>query len=263
MGTALAQIIADELDAPWDDVTLVQAIGHPRYGDQNTDGSRSIRWNLYRLRIAGAAMRTMLEQAGAARWGVEPSEVWSRDGVVYGPGRFPGLPRRLSYGALAAEAGALPPPSEDQITLKDPGDWRYIGKAQESLTIPQIVRGEGAFGMDVRLPDMLYAVVARPPQVRGKLIAYDDAPLRCRRPAWSKPCGCRTPPIRWPSTRWAASRSWRATAGRPCKAARSLKSIGTPGPIAASTPPPLNASLWRPCNGRARRAAIEAMWTAP
>lgn len=173
--TAIAQIIADELEAPWENVRVVQAIGHPKYGDQNTDGSRSIRWNLYRLRVAGAAMRAMLEQAAADAWGAPRDKVRSRQGVVYGPGWLPILDRKATYGELAAAAAALPPPAEDRITLKDPEDWRYIGKAQPSLTIPSITRGEGTFGMDVRLPDMVYAVVARPPQILGKVVSYDDA----------------------------------------------------------------------------------------
>jgi len=173
--TAMAQIIADELEAPWEDVKIVQAIGHPRYGDQNTDGSRSVRWNFYRLRVAGAAMRSMLEQAAANQWGVAREEVRARDGVVQGPGMVPFLNRKARYGELAAAAAALPPPAEDEITLKDPSAWRYIGTAQSSLTIPSIARGEGTFGMDVRLPDMVYAVVARPPQVLGKVVSYDDA----------------------------------------------------------------------------------------
>lgn len=173
--TAMAQIVADELEAPWENVRIVQAIGHPKYGDQNTDGSRSVRWNLYRLRVAGAAMRAMLEQAAADMWGVPRDRVRSKQGVVYGPGRLPMLDRRATYGDLAAAAAALTPPSEDQIALKNPEDWRYIGKAQPSLTIPAITRGEGTFGMDVRLPDMVYAVIARPPQVLGRVVSYDDA----------------------------------------------------------------------------------------
>ena len=173
--TAMAQIIADELEAPWEDVRIVQAIGHPKYGDQNTDGSRSVRWNFYRLRIVGAAMRAMLEQAAADAWGAALEDVRARNGAVYGPGMVPFLNRKAGYGELAAAAAALSPPAEDRIALKDPADWRYIGKAQPSLTIPSIVRGEGTFGMDVRLPDMVYAVVARPPQVLGRVVSYDDA----------------------------------------------------------------------------------------
>ena len=173
--TSLAQIVADELEAPWERVRIVQAVGHPRYGNQNTDGSRSIRWNLYRLRVAGAAMRSMLEQAAAEQWGAPRERVRSSQGVVYGPGFLPGRRRQAAYGELAAAAGALPVPAEEEITLKDPKDWRYIGKAQPSLTIPKIVRGEGTFGMDVRLPDMVYAVIAHPPQILGKVVSYNDA----------------------------------------------------------------------------------------
>lgn len=170
--TSLAQIIADELEASWDRVKIVQAIGHPKYSDQNTDGSRSIRWNFQRLRLAGAAMRSMLEQTAADQWGVSRERVRASQGVVFLRGDI--RRRRKSYGELSAAAGALPVPSEDQVVLKDPKGWRYIGKAQPSLTIPKITRGEGTFGMDVRLPDMVYAVIAHPPQILGKVASYDD-----------------------------------------------------------------------------------------
>ena len=172
--TAMAQLVAEELDCAWERVVIEQAEGHPRYGDQNTDGSRSVRRNFTRLRIAGAAMRLMLEAAAARRWSVRPADVHAELGfVTHGP-----TDRRLSYGELAAEAAELPPPAERRITLKTPDQWRYIQKPTPSLTIPAIVRGEGTFGIDVQLPDMLHAVVARPPQVFGQVRSVDDSATR-------------------------------------------------------------------------------------
>jgi len=168
--TSIGQILADELEADWDRVEIVQAIGHPKYGSQNTDGSRSIRRNLHRLRVAGAAMRTMLERAAAERWRVDASQCRGVQNVVTGPDG-----RELSYGALAEAASALPVPGEEEIRLKSRDEWRYIGKPVASLTVPKIVKGEGTFGMDVQLPDMLIAVIARPPQVFGKLRSFDAA----------------------------------------------------------------------------------------
>ncbi|MEO1407603.1 MAG: molybdopterin cofactor-binding domain-containing protein, partial [Pseudomonadota bacterium] len=168
--TSMAQIVADELDADWNEVEIVQALGDPKYGDQNTDGSRSVRYNFHRLRVAGAAMRTMLERAAAAQWGIEPSGVRAELSAVIRVSDN----ESISFGDLAAAANGQPVPSEGEITLKDREDWRYIGKEVSSLTVEQIVRGEGTFGIDVKLPDMVYAVVARPPQIFGKTGNVDD-----------------------------------------------------------------------------------------
>lgn len=167
--TAMAQILAEELEAEWSRVEIVQAIGHPRYGDQNTDGSRSVRRNLHRLRVAGAAMRSMLERAAAQQWGVEPAQCRGEQGVVKGPDG-----RSAPYGALSAAAAELTVPAESDLALKPRAQWRLIGKDIASLTVPKIVRGEGTFGIDVRLPEMLVAVVARPPQVFGSVRSVDD-----------------------------------------------------------------------------------------
>jgi len=112
----------------------------------------------------------MLERAAAAQWGVHPGECRGVQNAVTGPDG-----RELSYAELAGDAAAQPIPSEDEIRLKARDEWRYIGKPIPSLTVPQIVKGEGTFGMDVQLPDMLVAVIARPPQVFGKLRSYDAA----------------------------------------------------------------------------------------
>nr|WP_282452604.1 molybdopterin cofactor-binding domain-containing protein [Lysobacter sp. CAU 1642] len=167
--TAMAQILAEELEPDWAKVQIVQAIGHPRYGDQNTDGSRSVRRNLDRLRIAGAAMRTLLERAAAARWDVDPAQCRGEQGKVLGPDG-----RSAGYGELSEAAAGLPLPGEGELKLKDRADWRLIGKDIPSLTVPRIIRGEGTFGIDVRLPDMLVAVIARPPQVFGSVRQLDD-----------------------------------------------------------------------------------------
>lgn len=169
--TSMAQIVADELEADWDTVKIVQAEGHERYGDQNTDGSRSVRYNFHRLRTAGAAMRHMLTGAAALYWQVDPGECTADAGLI----RNNKSGETLSYGNLAELAAKLPIPAEEAITLKKPGEWRFIGKEVPSLTIPMITRGEGQFGIDVDVPDMVYAVIARPPQVFGRTGGFDDA----------------------------------------------------------------------------------------
>ncbi len=168
--TAMAQILADELDVPWELIEIVQAEGHPRYGDQNTDGSRSVRWNMERLRLTGAAMRAMLVSAAAERWGVDTADCQGADGIVSGPNG-----RSTTYGELAEAASERPLPAERAIRLKDRSEWRYIGQPMPSLTVPLIVRGEGTFGIDVRLPNMAYAVIARPPVVFGSVRSVEDS----------------------------------------------------------------------------------------
>lgn len=168
--TAMSQIVVEELEGDWKDVEIVQALGHPKYGDQNTDGSRSVRYNFHRLRVAGAAMRAMLTQAAANHWKVDPSECLTEQGVV----SLKGSNKSLTYGKLAEAAGNLQVPSEEEITLKKREDWRLIGQEISSLTVEKIVKGEGTFGQDVQRPDMVYAVIAHPPQLFGSIKSIDD-----------------------------------------------------------------------------------------
>jgi isoquinoline 1-oxidoreductase beta subunit len=169
--TAMAQIIADELEADWDTVEIVQAEGDERYGDQNTDGSRSVRYNFHRLRLAGAAMRQMLVAAAALYWKLEPSQCSAEMGKVSNSENGD----TLSYGNLAELAAKLQVPAEADIVMKQPKDWRFINKESPSLTVPLITKGEGTFGIDVDVPDMVYAVIARPPQVFGRTGTVTDA----------------------------------------------------------------------------------------
>ncbi len=168
--TAMAQIVADELEADWKDVEIVQAEGDAKYGDQNTDGSRSVRFNLHRLRIAGAAMRGMLEQAAADAWGIDAADCRAELGYVTNSRDR----RTMSFGALATAAAELPLPDEDAVKLKPRHDWRYMGKPVRSLTAPKIIRGEGTYGIDVDRPNMVYAVIAHPPQLFGKAARVND-----------------------------------------------------------------------------------------
>jgi isoquinoline 1-oxidoreductase beta subunit len=168
--TSMAQIVADELEAEWDKVQIVQAEGHERYGDQNTDGSRSVRFNFHRLRVAGAAMRQMLVAAAALYWKLPVEQCSAKGGLVSNTRND----ETLSYGNLAELAGKLEIPAEADITLKTPKEWRYISEEIPSLTVPRIVKGESTFGIDVKRPGMVYAVVARPPQLFGTLGSVDD-----------------------------------------------------------------------------------------
>ncbi|NNC36961.1 MAG: xanthine dehydrogenase family protein molybdopterin-binding subunit [Hyphomonadaceae bacterium] len=167
--TAVAQMIADELDVEWDKLVIEQAVGDSKYGDQNTDGSTSIRNHINRFRMAGALMRHMLTQAAANEWGVDISECSSKLGTIeHSSGKI------LTYGDVAKAASKLDVPAEASVTLKRRDQWRYIGKDKPSFTIPDIIHGKGTFGIDVRVPDMVYAVIARPPTVFGKIKTLDD-----------------------------------------------------------------------------------------
>lgn len=170
--TSLPMVIADELEADWARVTVVQAdANEARYGNQNVDGSRSVRHFLLPMRRAGAAARQMLEAAAAARWGVPASEVQARQHtLLHTP-----TGRRLGFGEVAADAARLPLPAPDQLKLKDPAQFRYIGQGKvRAVDSEAIARGQAQYGMDMRLPGMVYAVVARPPVLGGKLRSVDS-----------------------------------------------------------------------------------------
>ena len=171
--TSLPMVVADELEADWQRVRVQQATGdQERFGNQDTDGSRSMRHFFEPMRRCGAAARTMLEQAAAARWQVPVAEVRALNHeVVHRPTK-----RKLGYGALAAAASRLPVPASATLHLKKPAEFRYIGKGQVKLVDgPDIVVGRGKYGIDTVLDGMLFAVVARPPVYGGKLVSYDAA----------------------------------------------------------------------------------------
>jgi isoquinoline 1-oxidoreductase subunit beta len=171
--TGMPMIVADELEADWKRVRVAQAPGdEKRFGNQDTDGSRSTRHFFDPMRRCGAAARTMLEAAAAERWKVPASEVEAKNHEVVH--RATG--RRLGYGALAKAAAAQPVPARDSVRLKDPKQFRYIGKGQIKLVDGRdIATGKAQYGIDTRLDGMLYAVVARPPVYGGKVASFDPA----------------------------------------------------------------------------------------
>ncbi|HEY7653902.1 MAG TPA: molybdopterin cofactor-binding domain-containing protein [Methylomirabilota bacterium] len=169
--TGMPMIVADELEADWKRVRVMQAPGdEKRFGNQDTDGSRSTRHFFTPMRRCGAAARTMLEAAAAARWGVPISEVEAKNHEVV----HAKTGRRAGYGSLAKDAAKQAVPAGDAVRLKDPSKFRYIGKGQLKLVDgPDMVSGKAQYGIDTRLPGMLYAVVARPPVYGGKAASYD------------------------------------------------------------------------------------------
>ena len=168
--TALAQIVADELDVDWSRVQVVQADGDAKYGDQNTDGSRSITLNYDRLRAAGASARLMLRQAAANYWQVPVEEVTAENHEV----SHAASRRRLGYGALAGEAALLPVP--EQPPLKDAAEHRFIGSKAVHVDAADIARGRGIFGADFVLPNMATAVIVRCPWLGGGVKAIANPP---------------------------------------------------------------------------------------
>ena len=171
--TGMPMIVADELEADWKRVRVAQAPGdQKRFGNQDTDGSRSTRHFFEPMRRCGAAARTMLEMAAAERWKVPVNEVHAKNHeVVHRP-----TGRRLGYGSLAKAAASQPVPARERLRLKDPKQFRYIGKGQLKLVDGRdIVAGRAQYGIDTRLDGMLYAVVARPPVYGGKVASFDPA----------------------------------------------------------------------------------------
>ncbi len=178
MGTgirsALPSVLADELDADWARVKIEQAIGDAKYGNQNTDGSCSIRDFYDAMREAGASARMMLESAAAAQWGVPVAECKAQNHFVV----HAGSGRKLGYGELAALAAKQPAPKKEELKFKSPSEYRYIGKELPTVDRDDICAGRGVFGIDATMPGMVYAVVARSPVFGGKLKSYDDQEAR-------------------------------------------------------------------------------------
>ncbi len=169
--STLAGIIADELEADWNQVEVIQAEGHPKYGDQNTDGSKSIRTMYTNMRRVGATARQMLETAAAQRWGVNVDTVAAETGMV----KERGSRRALGFGDLVETASGLEVPAVNKVKLKKSKDFRVIGKKMPSADITDIVRGTAGYGIDQKTAGMRYAVIARSPVYGGKVISYDDS----------------------------------------------------------------------------------------
>ncbi len=174
--TSIAMVIADELEADWSRVKVVQAPGdEARFGSQNTIASRSLRHGFAPLRRAGAAARMMLEAAAAASWGVPASEAKAQNHEVV----HAGTARRLAYGALAKSAAEQPVPRPIELKLKQPAQFRYIGQGKtKPIDDADIVSGRAHYGIDTRLDEMVYAVIARPPVYGGKVVSFDASKTR-------------------------------------------------------------------------------------
>ena len=166
--TSLPMIVAEELDAAWEDVEVVQSsIDQSLYGAQFAGGSMSIPMNWESLRRAGATARAMLVEAAARRWGVASSSLSTRDSHVI----HAGSGRKLKYTELAGEAAAVAVPNPQSLTLKKPDQFRLLGKRITGVDNDALVRGEPLFGIDQSLPGMKYAVYQKCPAIGGKVAA--------------------------------------------------------------------------------------------
>src|SRR5437867_3645802 len=170
--TALPMLVAEELDADWTQVRVEAApvdpaYNHTQFGIQVTGGSTSTWSEWERLRKAGATARAMLIAAAAETWKVDPASCRAENGHVF----HTASQRRLSYGRLAEKASSMTPPQN--VALKDPKDFKLIGKPTKRLDTPEKTDGKGVFGLDVSVPGMLVAVVARPPVFGGKVKRFD------------------------------------------------------------------------------------------
>ncbi len=170
--TTLPMMVNEELDADWSHIRVEHAPAAPEYRSpifpiQMTGGSTTTWSELDRYRQVGAMARSLLVSAAAARWGVAPGDCRTENGfVICGD-------RRASYGSLAEAASKLPAPAK--VQLKDPADWKVIGKPTRRLDTPEKITGRAKFGMDVQLPGMLTAVVAHPPTFGGTVKGFDAA----------------------------------------------------------------------------------------
>jgi isoquinoline 1-oxidoreductase beta subunit len=170
---ALPTLVAEELEVDLAKVKVEFAPPGEAYinsmlGAQLTGGSTSVRDGWEKMRVAGAQARTMLVAAAADKWGVDAAKCHAKNGMVMGPGG-----KKATYGSLAEAASKLTPPKE--VALKEPSQWRYVGKPLKRLDTAAKIHGKAEYGIDVRLPGMLYASLAQCPVIGGKAVNVDDA----------------------------------------------------------------------------------------
>jgi isoquinoline 1-oxidoreductase beta subunit len=169
--TGLPMIVADELEANWSRVQIVQAPGDLKYGSQNTDGSCSVRDFYDAMRSAGASARNMLEHAAAGKWGVPEEECQGQNHFVV----HAKTGRKLPYGELVPLATASTAPTQNAVRFKRPDQFRYIGKDIPIVDLAAITGGKAVFGIDVKRPGMVYAAIERPPFMGSTLKSCDDS----------------------------------------------------------------------------------------
>lgn len=166
---AVPSLLAEELEVSLEKVKLIQSDGKSKYGSQTSGGSSSVRELWEPLRKAGAAAKEMLTETAAKRWGVSVDKCYAEDARIHQRNSD----KSFSYGELADEASKLPIPKNPK--LKDPKDFKIIGKTKPRLDVPDRVTGKAVFGMDVDVPGMVYAAILHAPAIHGKIVSIDDA----------------------------------------------------------------------------------------
>jgi isoquinoline 1-oxidoreductase beta subunit len=173
--TSFGVIIADELDADWNHVVMEQADINPKvYGSQGAGGSTSIprAWN--QLRQAGAGAKAMLIAAAARKWNVSPAGITVKDSVL----THAASGKTATYGSLATAAAKMPVPDPASLTLKTRAEYRLIGKRYRGVDDPKVVTGKPLFGIDVQLPNMVYANFTKCPAVGGKVRSFNSDEIK-------------------------------------------------------------------------------------
>jgi isoquinoline 1-oxidoreductase beta subunit len=175
VSTSLPMILADELGVSWEKVRVEHAPLDPTHAGQGTGGSGSVAGTWMPLRQAGAAAREMLIQAAAQQWSVEPASCTARESAVWHENKS------LTYGELVETAAQLPVPDLATVRLKKPDEFQIIGKSIPRTDIPAKVDGSAGYGIDVRVPGMVYAMVARCPVFGGKVKSFDASKAKAMR----------------------------------------------------------------------------------
>ena len=170
--TSMASAIAEDLEADWKYVTVQQATGDAKFGNQNTDGSRSIRTLLKPMRKMGAMARSILEQAAAKKWNIAASDCKAENHFVVNNTTG----EKVFFGDLVEEAKTIAIPSDENIILKDKKEFKYIGKKViRGIDMEDFLHGKANYGLDARLPNMKFAAIARSPVAFGSVKSFDTS----------------------------------------------------------------------------------------
>jgi isoquinoline 1-oxidoreductase beta subunit len=166
--TSLTSVIADEMEADWNRVTVKQGTGDSKYGDQNTDGSKSIRTFFKPMREMGATTKAILITAAAQKWQLPAAECTAENHfIIHKSGK------KIGFGDLVEIAKTIEVPKD--VQLKSPKDFKYIGKTLPSVDVDNYSNGSTIFGLDKRVPNMKFAAIQRCPVTFGKVTSFDKA----------------------------------------------------------------------------------------